>query len=62
MSVLSAGKRWSNCKRQWSMNGKKTFTLKYSIAVLSSSPAVDRSAIIRTVLGEATEAINKNNG
>ena len=34
MSALSAGKRWSNCKRQWSMNGKKTFTLKYSIAVL----------------------------
>jgi hypothetical protein len=27
MSALSAGKRWSNCKRQWSMNGKKTFTV-----------------------------------
>ena len=51
MFVLSAGNRWSNCKRQWSMNGKKTFTLKYSIAVLSIYPAVDRWAILRTILG-----------
>ena len=51
MSVLSAGKRWSNCIRQWSINGKKTFTLKYCIAVLSISPAVDRWAILRAVLG-----------
>jgi hypothetical protein len=36
MSVLSAGKRWSNCKRQWSMNGKKTFTNRKSTSGVRS--------------------------
>ena len=62
MSVLSAGKRWSDCIRQWSMNGKNTFTLKYCIAVSSISPAVDQWAILCVVLGfsitTSTESTN----
>jgi len=62
MSVLSAWKPWSNCIRQWSMNGKKTFTLKYCIAVSSISSAVDWWAILRAILGfsitTSTESAN----